>query len=148
MARSRSLCNFGRLATRHYFSIMGEWMSARAEWRKQCTKLLTMASGEKTLESIANRIMDLDHIIDRNKRNVTFEDTINFVNSKKNSSTVSKTRSDIKKFRDRTLKIVCFKYLCLPVQAFIHTVYCFKMSGNSFNMSFRHIFFDIWRFFH
>ncbi|XP_060594430.1 uncharacterized protein LOC132748809 [Ruditapes philippinarum] len=89
-----------------------------------------MASGEKTLESIANRIMDLDHIIDRNKRNVTFEDTINFVNSKKNSSTVSKTRSDIKKFRewlkidgeDRDIENIDPKELDMYLSRFILTV--------------------------
>jgi hypothetical protein len=54
-----------------------------------------MASGEKTLELIANQIMYLDHIIERNKRIVTFKDISTL--SKKNSSTVSKTRSDIKK---------------------------------------------------
>jgi hypothetical protein len=59
-----------------------------------------MDSVKKTLQSIANRIMDLDHIIERNKRNVTFENTINFVNFKKNSSTVSKTKNDLKKFRE------------------------------------------------
>ncbi|KAH3706285.1 hypothetical protein DPMN_065670 [Dreissena polymorpha] len=62
-----------------------------------------MAATEKTLEALANRIMDLDYIIEKNHDkhvSVTAEDTYSFVESKKNSNTKKKTNSDVKRLKD------------------------------------------------
>ena len=56
-----------------------------------------MAAGEEMLESLLNRLLNLDGDI---RDNIGYENTIIFVNSKTNVATVSKTKSDIKRFRE------------------------------------------------
>ena len=55
-------------------------------------------AAERILESLSNRILDLDAQI--HQKSVTFADTIDFINSKKNVSTLSKTKSDVKRFKE------------------------------------------------
>jgi len=55
-------------------------------------------AAERILESLSNRILDLDAQIQQ--KSVTFADTIDFINSKKNVATVSKTNSDVKRFKE------------------------------------------------
>ena len=63
----------------------------------------TMAAAERTLESLSNRLLDLDGIIaerEMNMNHVTEEETHSFIESKKNKATVKKTDSDVKKVKE------------------------------------------------
>ena len=51
-----------------------------------------MAAGEEMLESLLNRLLNLDGDI---RDNIGYENTTMFVNSKTNVATVSKTKSDV-----------------------------------------------------
>lgn len=53
--------------------------------------------GEKVLESLSNRLLQLDSIIEKENRHrqVTEEDTKEFINSMKNKNTVRKTTGDM-----------------------------------------------------
>jgi hypothetical protein len=56
-------------------------------------------AAERTLESLANRLLALDQQIDNNRTpHISTEEALAFVESKKNPNTKSKTKSDIGKF--------------------------------------------------
>ena len=55
---------------------------------------------ERTLKSLADRLMALDDAIDRRNIAITPEETHDYVNSMTNKNTVSKTKSDMKRVKD------------------------------------------------
>ena len=56
---------------------------------------------ERTLKSLADRIMALDDAIDKRNIAITPEETHDYnVNSMKKKNTVSKTKSDMKRVKD------------------------------------------------
>jgi hypothetical protein len=57
-------------------------------------------AAEKTIASLANRLLDLDHCIEQEKRRFTVEEAELFIETKKNKNTRIKTTSDVRKFRE------------------------------------------------
>lgn len=55
-------------------------------------------AADRVLQSLSDRILELDGQI--RDRAITYEDTVNFVNSKKNAATSMKTKSDLKKVNE------------------------------------------------
>ena len=57
-------------------------------------------AGERILASLSDRLLTLDRVIEANeKKRVSAEDTLAFIESKKNAATLKKTKSDVKRFR-------------------------------------------------
>ena len=57
-------------------------------------------AGERILASLSDRLLTLDRVIDANeKKRVSAEDTLAFIESKKNAATLKKTKIDVNRLR-------------------------------------------------
>lgn len=89
------------------------------------------------METLANRLLDLDDKIRQQHRRFSLEETEEFIQNKKNINTKSKTKSDIKKFREwltgddesRELKEIPPKELDLYISRFLLSVRKTKDNG-------------------
>lgn len=94
--------------------------------------------GERTLENLANRLLQLDSAIEKNEH-FTEAQARQFIEAKKNKATVTKTRSDMKKVNDwlnddgetRQIKDIPPKELDILLSRFLLSVKKTKLSAEA-----------------